>query len=163
MGHSRSRAISKSDNNFLSWRHWFHPHLRRHKQRKVNNLINLTFISKHWKILAYPNFHINIDVTYTLGFVLTVFLSKDFIKLLFEQYCYKTLLNSVKSGSTARNASARISTARHFFQKCHLLDKQTSSARQKKVCRTCSACQFRAVDKKTASARIFEQMTKFFI
>ena len=27
-----------------------------------------------------------------------------------------------ESGSTARNASARISTARHFFQKCQLLD-----------------------------------------
>jgi hypothetical protein len=66
-----------------------------------------------------------------------------------------------ESGSTARNASARISTARQFFQKCHLLDRKTSSARQKKVCRTCTTCQFRAVDKKTASARIFEQMTKF--
>ena len=29
-----------------------------------------------------------------------------------------------------------------------LLDRKMSSARQKKVCRTCSTCQFRAVDKK---------------
>ena len=58
------------------------------------------------------------------------------------------ILSFIESGSTARNASARISTARHFFQKCHLLDKKTSSAWQKKVCRTCSTCQFRAVDKK---------------
>ena len=58
-----------------------------------------------------------------------------------------------ESGSTARNATAQISTARHFFQKCHLLDKKTTSAQQKKVCHTCSTCQFRAVDEKSAIAR----------
>ena len=68
---------------------------------------------------------------------------------------------SLESGSTAQNATARISTARHFFQESRLLDRKMSSARQKKVCRTCSTCQFRAVDKKSASARIFEKMTKF--
>ncbi len=37
-----------------------------------------------------------------------------------------------ESGSTARNASARISTARHFFWKSHLLDRKMSTAQQKK-------------------------------
>ena len=61
-----------------------------------------------------------------------------------------------ESGSTAQNASARISTVRHFFQKCHLLDtksvncstQKVSTARQTKVCRTCATFCFRAVDKK---------------
>ncbi len=48
-----------------------------------------------------------------------------------------------------------------LFSKMSSARQKTSSAWQKKVCRTCSTCQFRAVDKKTASARIFEQMTKF--
>jgi hypothetical protein len=38
-------------------------------------------------------------------------------------YLTESLHNSlIESGSTARNATARISTAQHFFQKCHLLD-----------------------------------------
>jgi hypothetical protein len=59
----------------------------------------------------------------------------------------------MESGSTAQNASARILTAQHFFQKCHLFDRKMSSAWQKKVCQMCSTCQFWAVDKKSATAR----------
>ncbi len=61
-------------------------------------------------------------------------------KTIFLKDCLKNV--EFEPGSTAQNASARILTARHFFQKYHLLDRKMSSARQKKVCRTCSTCQF---------------------
>ncbi len=37
-----------------------------------------------------------------------------------------------ESGSTAQNSSAQILTALHFFQKCHLLDRNMSTAWQEK-------------------------------
>ena len=66
--------------------------------------------------------------------------------------------NSVESGSTARNASAQISTAPHFFQKCHLLDtKSVNCSTDKSV----PHFVFEQLIKKVQSTRIFEQMTKF--
>jgi hypothetical protein len=38
-------------------------------------------------------------------------------------------IRRIESGWTARNPSARISTARHFFSKCQLLDRKISTAR----------------------------------
>ncbi len=75
----------------------------------------------------------------------------------------KNASSKYESGSTARNASARISTARDFFQKCHLLDTKSvncSTDKSMPYARTCTTFCFRAVDKKSASARILEQMTK---
>ena len=73
-----------------------------------------------------------------------------------------TLCTQTESGSTARNAFARISTARHFFFKnVNCSTQKVSTARQTKVCRTCTTFRFRADDKKSATARNFEQLTKF--
>ncbi len=60
-----------------------------------------------------------------------------------------------ESGSNARNQSARISTARHFFQESRLLDRKMASARQKKVCRTYVHTYVRAVDKKKCNCSKF--------
>ncbi len=98
-------------------------------------------------------------------YIADMVLSKLILQIVFLLKLHKILLKTVykwrsrkgESGSTARNATARISTARHFFWKSHLLDSKMSTARQKKVCRTCSTCQFRAVDKKSETARNFEQ------
>ncbi len=74
-----------------------------------------------------------------------------------------------ESGSTARNASARILTAQHFFQKCQLLDtksvncstQKVSTAQQTKVCRTCTTFCFWADDKKVKLLKILSSWQNF--
>ena len=63
---------------------------------------------------------------------ITIFYLKYCLKLtpnLFSNY----IVHNWESGSTARNASARISTARQFFQKCHLLDRKKYAVRVPRV------------------------------
>ncbi len=48
-----------------------------------------------------------------------------------------------------------------FFKNVNCSTQKVSTARQSKVCRTCTTFRFRADDKKSATARNFEQLTKF--
>ncbi len=67
-----------------------------------------------------------------------------------------------ESGSTARNATVRISNARHFFWESRLLDRKMSSAQKKKERRMCSTCEFQADEKNATTQQCRAVETQFF-
>ncbi len=63
----------------------------------------------------YPWGYVSTSKGYTKGQIYWYFFIRGYANT-------KRLRTPDESGSTARNATAQISTARHFFPKCHLLD-----------------------------------------
>ncbi len=115
-------------------------------------MINLTWneIGHNWKCLIF-NWQVNFE-----------FEKKNLFQICFV-CCFFEIIVSKSQGQLLEMHLLESRLLDTFFKNVICSTQKVSTARQTKVCRRCTTFRFWAVDKKSASAQIFKQMTKFLL